>query len=381
MRANTSGGGRRDGLAAVAVLGLALALLYLFVDVPLARACAWIPAERPRALYSFIVLPANQYGQGFSIALVIALMLTMSPSKRKETIQLVIGVALAAGAVHFLKMTTGRARPETLFAGGESWRVLEGWRNVAYTSFPSAHTTTAFALTAALSSAHPKGRWVFYVLGCLCAIARVVTMQHFASDVVAGAALGMWLGYGACRWKWAETVAGDIAFLRRDARALKGEGRGDIQIEGPGPAESAECEDILRALPGWFGVETALVQYARDVRHMPTFVARHNGRAVGFVTIEQHNEYSAEIHVIAVRPESRRQGTGKALLGRAEQHLVENGTEYLQVKTLAPSHPDEGYGETRAFYEAMGFRPLEEIKGIWNSNNPCLVMVKRLPAR
>jgi ribosomal protein S18 acetylase RimI-like enzyme len=49
----------------------------------------------------------------------------------------------------------------------------------------------------------------------------------------------------------------------------------------------------------------------------------------------------------------------------------------MQVKTLGPSRPDEHYAKTRAFYEALGFRPLEEFKQIWDENNPCLVMVKR----
>jgi hypothetical protein len=54
------------------------------------------------------------------------------------------------------------------------------------------------------------------------------------------------------------------------------------------------------------------------------------------------------------------------------------GVEYLQVKTLGPSHPSRGYAATRRFYEALGFRPLEEIHGLWAEDNPCLLLVKRL---
>jgi ribosomal protein S18 acetylase RimI-like enzyme len=50
----------------------------------------------------------------------------------------------------------------------------------------------------------------------------------------------------------------------------------------------------------------------------------------------------------------------------------------MQVKTLGPSNPDPGYARTRAFYEALGFRPLEELKQIWDEQNPCLIMVKQL---
>jgi hypothetical protein len=48
------------------------------------------------------------------------------------------------------------------------------------------------------------------------------------------------------------------------------------------------------------------------------------------------------------------------------------------VKTLGPSSDDSNYAKTRAFYSAMGFRPLEEFKQIWDEHNPCLVMVKRI---
>ena len=33
---------------------------------------------------------------------------------------------------------------------------------------------------------------------------------------------------------------------------------------------------------------------------------------------------------------------------------------------------------TRLFYEAMDFRPLEELKTLWGERLPCLIMVKKL---
>jgi hypothetical protein len=54
------------------------------------------------------------------------------------------------------------------------------------------------------------------------------------------------------------------------------------------------------------------------------------------------------------------------------------GVEYLQVKTLSDAHPDAGYARTRAFYQAMGFRPLQELPELWGEENPCLQMVKGL---
>lgn len=80
---------------------------------------------------------------------------------------------------------------------------------------------------------------------------------------------------------------------------------------------------------------------------------------------------------MGVRRNRHGQGLGSALLEAAEAYLTARGVEYLQVKTLGPSHPDEGYARTRAFYEARGFVALEELLGLWG-HNPCLLLVKRL---
>jgi len=149
-----------------------------------------------------------------------------------------------------------------------------------------------------------------------------------------------------------------------------------MNIEGPLWGQSAVCGPILRALPDWFGIEAATAQYIRDVDELPTFVAWDEGRAVGFMTVRLHNPYSAELHVLGVLPEMHRRGVGRALFSSVEAYLYQQGVEYLQVKTLSPSHPDKGYARTRAFYEAMGFRPLEEFKTLWGDANPCLLMVK-----
>jgi ribosomal protein S18 acetylase RimI-like enzyme len=112
----------------------------------------------------------------------------------------------------------------------------------------------------------------------------------------------------------------------------------------------------------------------RDVAELPTFAVGRDG----FLSLKLHTEAAAEVYVIGVRPESHRRGLGTALLEVAEQYLRERGVEYLQVKTLGPSHPSEHYAATRSFYEARGFRPLEELPAIWGEENPCLILVKRL---
>src|SRR4029453_18754042 len=87
------------------------------------------------------------------------------------------------------------------------------------------------------------------------------------------------------------------------------------------PLESGEadiCEQILRSLPEWFGIEEAIVQYRRDLDCMETPVPVVGEEVGGFLAIHQHNAHAAEIHVVAVRSEFHGRGVGRALLAQAE---------------------------------------------------------------
>ena len=145
-------------------------------------------------------------------------------------------------------------------------------------------------------------------------------------------------------------------------------------------AEAQDCEDILRSLPGWFGIEEAIVQYCHDIKVMDSFVVEMEGTVVGFATLKQHNPFTAEIVVMAVREDHHRSGIGRDLVKHVVQSLRSRGVEYIEVKTLGPSKPSQHYIQTRAFYEAVGFRPVEETN-LWGEENPCLIMIKHLVAR
>lgn len=154
--------------------------------------------------------------------------------------------------------------------------------------------------------------------------------------------------------------------------------RMNFKIEGPFLQRSSTCVPILRMLPDWFALEADILEYEREIESLPTFLANADGAVRGFLSLKQHNEFSAEILVMAVHPESHHHGIGRALVEAAEAHAHGLGAEYMQVKTLGPSRPDEHYAGTRRFYEALGYRPLEEFTRIWDEDNPCLVLVKRI---
>ncbi len=151
-----------------------------------------------------------------------------------------------------------------------------------------------------------------------------------------------------------------------------------ITLEPIREGERAWCEQTLRALPEWFGIETALIEYVRDTQTHPTWIAQRDGGPVGFITVRRHNPHAAEIHCMAVRPEAHRTGIGRAMVQFVERGLMDQGVRLMQVKTLGPSRPSEHYQRTRCFYEALGFIPLEEITNLW-PGNPCLILVKALP--
>jgi len=101
--------------------------------------------------------------------------------------RLVATFALATGLVHTTKFLLGRARP----SAGEG-----AWSYHPFTpgsSFYSGHTTMAFALATALSEEmrNPYATVVLYTAAALAGFTRVYDQDHWASDVVAGAVMGI----------------------------------------------------------------------------------------------------------------------------------------------------------------------------------------------
>ena len=138
------------------------------------------------------------------------------------------------------------------------------------------------------------------------------------------------------------------------------------------------CEPILRSVPEWLGQEQTNLQYLRDIDVNPTAIVTSGDKAIGFLSLLEHNQFSAEINIMAVHRDYHRQGAGKLLMDVTEEDLRAKGVRFLQVKTLSDKHPDWRYKNTRAFYMAVGFVPLQEFPELWNAQNPCLQLVKAL---
>lgn len=155
-------------------------------------------------------------------------------------------------------------------------------------------------------------------------------------------------------------------------------------VVSAGEQSPQTVQRLLGVLPAWFGIESSNARYVQAAATMPTYLAwpaqSRSGEAAGVLLAARHFPGAAEIYLMAVDPAVHRRGVGRALVEALERDLAADGVRLLQVKTLGPSHPDEGYRLTRLFYQSMGFAPLEETADLW-PENPCLIMVKVLPAR
>ena len=122
--------------------------------------------------------------------------------------------ALVVGALTgtLLKDTFGRARPfvDTTGPNPDDWQLLRGFHGgESYRSFPSGHSTAAFAAAAAVSA--ETSRWwpeltyfgigpILYGGAAAVGLSRMYNNRHWASDVITGAMIGTFAGTKMVRY-------------------------------------------------------------------------------------------------------------------------------------------------------------------------------------
>ncbi len=131
-------------------------------------------------------------GDGFTAALLIIMMLGV-----KYRFFIIVGLAnvLAAIIAQVLKrfVFDEVVRPKKFFEGLQELYFVPGIENHLYNSFPSGHTTCAFALyfSCALIVRKNYFKLIFFVLALLTAYSRIYLSQHFFEDVYAGSIIGV----------------------------------------------------------------------------------------------------------------------------------------------------------------------------------------------
>jgi membrane-associated phospholipid phosphatase len=109
-------------------------------------------------------------------------------SWRRMALALILGILLTAVVVLLIKFTVRRQRPE-----GEWGQV---YRRADPHSFPSGHAARALMLAIVALGAGPAWLgWLLLAWAPMVGLARVATGLHYISDVLAGWALGLLMGF------------------------------------------------------------------------------------------------------------------------------------------------------------------------------------------
>jgi len=140
------------------------------------------------------------WGSGkYSLPLLAGIYLTGRKNSRHRNIALtgVKAYLLSAGAAYIFKNLFHRHRPyENEPPDPNKWNGPFPFTN-KYKSFPSGHTTTAFAIASVLANGYKDKLWIVlssYSVATLVGVSRLYEGRHWASDVLAGAALGTFIG-------------------------------------------------------------------------------------------------------------------------------------------------------------------------------------------
>jgi len=123
---------------------------------------------------------------------------------------------------------------------------------------------------------------------------------------------------------------------------MAGAGGRAVELRQVSGGAGSACATTLASLPARFAAPDANAACRETAERSPTIVAEADGTAIGLAVLSRHSPEAAELTLLAVRPEWHRQGVGRRLVELAERVLVEEGVEYLQVKTLWPGIPIRG---------------------------------------
>lgn len=139
------------------------------------------------------MLLATRAGDGWLWGSIGAAVLLSPGAERFRAIE-AAACAVACGIVlfHVVKRKVRRVRPRDIEP--HCWAKMVTRDRF---SFPSGHSTTAFAVALSLGSFYPEIMPLLLLLAANVAISRVVVGMHFLSDVVVGSGTGALLGYMA----------------------------------------------------------------------------------------------------------------------------------------------------------------------------------------
>ncbi|MDO8953380.1 MAG: phosphatase PAP2 family protein [Gammaproteobacteria bacterium] len=179
------------------------AVFFAFLDIPTARFSNLLftdsPAWYAANIVSLIFSPLHWFVIGI-LALIIGAMQTYWRKSQISHAILLFGLSIIISyiACGILKVVLGRYRPEMLFFQGQYGFHFFSLDDSMHSS-PSGHTATAFAGFFAASLAIPS-IWLrrsLIGIACLIGLCRIISLEHYPSDVILGAYIGILSVYWA----------------------------------------------------------------------------------------------------------------------------------------------------------------------------------------
>jgi membrane-associated phospholipid phosphatase len=113
--------------------------------------------------------------------------------KKQQGFILLVSFLVSGLLVQIIKNFVSAPRPKSFFfEAGQYLYFIDGVSQTGYSSFPSGHTATAFALATILVLTMKSKKWQLILLlaAALVGYSRIYLAQHFLLDVIAGAAIG-----------------------------------------------------------------------------------------------------------------------------------------------------------------------------------------------
>jgi len=190
-------------------------VLFMFVDAPVDR---WMHDTFYSTWVFKIGTWVSYLGDGSILRLLVALcfilVVVADPYVRKPWVKSLLYVcvscAIALVIGEGLKYLLARHRPLMLFDSGRYGLhfLSSKW---AENSTPSGHTIRAFSILTALSLLYRKYSVPFITLAVLIGVSRVVVTDHYPSDVLFGAYIGIFTALWVYRYFHARDSAAESA--------------------------------------------------------------------------------------------------------------------------------------------------------------------------
>lgn len=117
-------------------------------------------------------------------------------------------ILIASAVGGGIKFVAGRARPYVDIDDPHDFQLFRGFSEDKYRSFPSGHTIAAFAFASTFTREtqfwSPNSAWfvgtVMYGGATMVGLSRIYNNQHWASDVMGGAAIGTLIGLNVVKY-------------------------------------------------------------------------------------------------------------------------------------------------------------------------------------